>query len=110
MRAVLNPGGLFIMDALNARKARWIKLAGGKKRLITFDELYFKKEFIAELDANGFRVVEMVPVVNHFFTQFALSRIFYILGLRSFGFKVVSFLERFGGNNPWEWVVVCQKK
>jgi len=110
IRNSLRKDGIFIFDVLNARKTKWIKLVG-KRKIVTFDQLYYKDEIISELEENGFEVIDMAPVINHFFTQYSISKMSYLIGLKKIGYKLVSSLERLGSkNNPWEWVIVCQKK
>lgn len=110
IKKLLSKDGTLVFDVVNAKKGKWVKLAGGKKRQITYDKLYRRDDFLTEVEENGFKVISMYPVVNHFFTQYGASELTSKL-MPKLGYKIVNRLETFGRRkNPWEWVVVCKKK
>lgn len=108
---LLNKEGLFVLDAINERKARWIKLFGGKKRLVTFDKLYTLKELEEELRKNGFRVAKAIPTINSFFSQYTVSKFSKLFGMQRVGYVLVALMEKVKFfQNPWEWIVICRRE
>ncbi len=82
----------------------------GQKRYLVYDKLYLKKEFIQEMEENGFKVVKMFPVLNHFWMQTLLSRPFKLLGMKYTAIKIIKLLEELESAQPYQWVALCQKK
>ncbi len=109
IRKILKPSGIFIFDVVNFKKWKSIrnltKVLGRNKPLPVYDKFYNVKEIKKELKENGFKVVKMQPIINHFLIQYIISKIL----PNKLAFKIISWLDEFGGKNPWEWVVVCKK-
>ncbi len=101
--------GLLVFEVMNARKVRLIRKIIGQEKYFVYDKLYYKKEFISEMEQNGFKVVRLYPVLNNFWAQALLSKSFSLLGLSMLAKKIILWLE-FNSNNPYQWVAVCQKK
>lgn len=109
IRKVLKPGGFLIFEALNRKKHSLIRKIVGKDKYFIYDSLYELGEITAELESNGFEVVEAKPVINHFFTQYAVSRLSSAAGSKDLGKKIITIIENFRGN-PFGWVMICRKK
>ena len=106
----LPEGGYLVFEAMNRRVAGSLRKILGEKRYFVFDKLYSRKELAAELEENGFGLVRLYPVLNHFWLQALCSRPFKLLGWLKKAEKSVVFFERFLSQQPYEWVVLAQKK
>jgi hypothetical protein len=82
----------------------------GKSRYIVYDKLYTKQEIIQELEENNFTVIKMYPILNHFYTQSLLSRPFKLLKKHHHAEKIISFFEKITSSQPYEWIILAQKK
>lgn len=109
IRKVLKPGGFLVFEALNRKKHSLIRKLVGKEKYFIYDALYELGEITAEVESSGFEVVEAKPVINHFFTQYAVSRLSSAARNKDLGKKIIKIIENFGGN-PFGWVIVCRKK
>jgi len=101
--------GLLVFEVMNARKVKLIRRVIGKEKYFVYDKLYYKNEFIKEMEQNGFKVLSFYPVLNHFWSQALVSKSFSLSGLSSLAKSIISMLE-FKSSNPYQWVAVCQKK
>ncbi|HIH11231.1 TPA: methyltransferase domain-containing protein [Candidatus Woesearchaeota archaeon] len=108
VRRVLKPKGYFILDFLDKRTTRWLKIVG-KHKYAVYDELYIPKQFRKELADAGFEVVSVIPVVKHVFLQGVISKVSHFFYFWRFGWWSVRVLEKIPGT-PWEWVAVCKKR
>jgi len=101
--------GIVVFEVMNIKKIKLIRELVGQKKYFVYDELYTKEQFTKEMNDNGFDVLEMHPVLNHFWTQAFISKIFSILKLNNLAKKIILFFE-YKSKNPYEWVALCQKK
>lgn len=108
IRKVLKPGGYLVFEALNKKKHSFIRKLVGKDKYFIYDALYELGDISAELESNGFEIVEAKPVLNHFFIQYAISRLSISKG-NSLGKKIIGLIEKFTGQ-PFGWVIICRKK
>ncbi len=79
------------------------------RSLPVYDALYTEDEFRAEMDAFGFDVVSMRPILRHFDLQAWIS----YRGdkrLRPLSSLAVRFLEVMPGGAPLEWVAIVRKR
>ena len=95
-----------MFDAVNVCKFRQVRfvsrLLRRKSALVVYDEYFAKEDLRREMDAAGFEVVTFVPVVRHYFVQYALG----VLGFE----WLAARLEHVTSLAPLEWVVVCRKR
>lgn len=107
VRRVLEPGGLFVMDAINRRVSGPLREASPESYPI-YDELYRPGEVRAELAGAGLEVLELEPVQKFFRWQYR-SQV--LLGPRANRLNrlVVRGLERLPGREPLEWIVTCRR-
>ena len=108
-KKVLRPGGLLVCEVMNTRIIHPLRMLLGKKRYLLHDQLYTQREFQKEMEEQGFRVLRMYPVLNHFWLQAALSRPLLFLGLKGAARSLVFEGEQWISSQPYEWVAVCQK-
>lgn len=108
--SVLKPKGYFAFEALNQEVVLPLRWILGKERYFVYDKLYTKKDLIKELKTQGFRVIKLYPVLSHFWLQAVCSRPFTLLKMDQTAKKVIWYLEAFISSQPYEWVVLCQKK
>lgn len=109
--ARLAPGGMLVFDVVSkhvrdALDARAKEAPSGE--LNVYDATYTPELFRAEMDRNGFSVVELVPVLTHFGLQSWLSYKGDDVAPGLVG-AIVSVLERIPFGTPLEWVAVCRK-
>lgn len=108
--SALQPGGYLAFEAMNTKVVLPLRKLLGMKRYIVYDKLYTKGKLIQELEHNGFSVIALYPILNHFWLQALLTRPLTLLGWRKMALKVAYVLEQFPTHNPYEWLVLCQKK
>ncbi len=106
----LRPGGYLVFEAMNKKIVSPLRCVLGRKRYIVYDQLYQREELIKELEKNGFRVVKLYPLLNHFWSQAFFSRPLKLLGFKKTAQRLIHSLEQFPSENPYEWLVLCQKK
>jgi ubiquinone/menaquinone biosynthesis C-methylase UbiE len=110
IRRILKPDSYLIFDVLNTSRNQIIqkirKMKGTSK---VYEIDYYKKNFIKEIENNGFRVITMKPIINHFFREIFISKIGVWFGFRKLSLRLLKKMEKTPGN-CWEWVVLCQKK
>ncbi len=109
-QATLKEDGYFVFEVMNKDVVLPLRRILGKKRYFVYDKLYTKKEFIREMEENGFQVVALYPVLTHFWLQTVFSRPCNILKMKRTAEKIVFFFEKFPSRQPYEWIAVCQKK
>ena len=106
----LNDKGYLVFEAMNKEVVLPLRKILGKKRYFVYDHLYQKRQLINELNENGFQVIKLYPVLSHFRIQAVLSRPFKILGMHTFAQRLIKKGEHFPSDQPYEWIVLCQKK
>ncbi len=106
----LKENGFLVFEAMNRAVVKPLRLFLGKEKYFVYDKLYTKKELIRELDQNGFRVIKLYPILKRFYLQSLLSRPFKILKKNKTAEKIIRLIEKTSSTQPYEWLVVTQKK
>jgi hypothetical protein len=76
--------------------------------LDVYDETYTPETFRQEVQAHGFAVLRLVPVVTHFALQSSMSwRLDHRLPRASD--LLVRLLEKVPSPQPLEWIALCRK-
>jgi SAM-dependent methyltransferase len=108
----LKPGGLFMLDVVNRQvreclDAKMPNTSNGE--LQVYDVTYTPQEFHREMEAYGFSVISMIPVVRKFDLQ---SRLSYTFDHRSpkFSKLFIRFLECLPSKNPLEWIALSYRQ
>ena len=103
----LEPGGLFVMDAVNELASRPLREASPGDYPI-HDELYTRDRLRDELREAGLDLVSLEPVQKFYQWQYR-SQI--LLGPRSAGLNrlVIRGLERLPRRDGLEWIVTCRR-
>jgi ubiquinone/menaquinone biosynthesis C-methylase UbiE len=110
-RNILRKDGYLIFDAPNKRVEKLVRKIVGHDKYTVYDHLWDKDELISELAINGFYNIKLIPNIRHFWVQGAFSKSLSLMGLKTLSIKIVLFFEKVGyKGNPYEWVVICQKK
>ncbi len=109
-RSALCPGGYLAFEAMNKKVVLPLRKVLGMKKYIVYDKLYTEQELVREVEQNGFRVITLYPVLNHFWLQMVLSRPLKLLNANKIAAKLITSLEKWPLAQPYEWVVLCQKK
>jgi SAM-dependent methyltransferase len=107
VRRVLQPGGYFVMDAVNERLSTPLRKATPQEYPV-YDKLYRVDELREELRRAGLEPVELSPVQKYFRWQ---RRSQVLLGPRANWLNriVIRLLERLPRNEGLEWVVTCRR-
>ncbi len=111
----LKKDGYLIFEALNKNKVTKIRTLVEQIKLKqdnypVYDKLYQKKELVTELETAGFKIITIKPIVQHFWTQIIISKIFELIGMRMFAEKLINKIDTFNSKNPMQWLIICQKK
>jgi SAM-dependent methyltransferase len=107
IKRVLRPGGYFVMDAVNERFSKPLRMAHPEKYPV-YDKLYRLEELREELHKAGLEPVELLPVQKYFSWQYR-SQTFLGPRSRSANRMVIWALERLPRNEGLEWVVACRR-
>lgn len=106
----LKKNGFLMFDAINLKKAKKIRKIVGKDGYEVYDKLYTKKELIEELERNNFKNIRLLKSIKRFWTQMLISKISEKIKIQKIGMKIIKKLEKIKGGDPYEWIVICQKK
>ena len=104
---VLDPGGWFVFDAVNAVQSRPLREANPESYPI-YDKLYERTELVGELKSAGFTDIRL-QTVQKFYTMQFQSQI--LIGPRSkwLNRSVIRGLETLPRRDGLEWVVTCRR-
>jgi SAM-dependent methyltransferase len=107
LHRLLNPGGCFVLDAVNERVSRPLREAQPDEYPI-YDKCYRLEELQAELARAGLEPIEVQPVQRFFACQ---HRSQVLLGPRSRWANrlVIRGLELVPWRNSLEWIVTCRR-
>lgn len=111
LSSCLEPGGLLVFDVVGAavlQRTQERNPVRADGEIAIYDVAYSKKEFEREMQANGFTVIEMVPVLRHFHLQSLISYKGDDVAPRLVD-AMVRLLEAVPSREPLEWVAVCRK-
>lgn len=115
IRSILLDDGILIFDVVGKKMRDRIdsqltpaEVERIKGRLSVYDVSYLPSEFCDEMTDHGFEVVEMKPIVAHYFWQSKLSHRF-DKKLPGFAKRLVRAAEKIPSKQPLEWVAVCRK-
>ncbi len=106
----LKKDGYLVFEVMNRNTVLPLRKLLGRQRYFVYDKLYTKAEFTKEMCEHGFKVLKFYPVLSHFWWQTFLSRPFKLLHLFDLAQKLILLVEHKSSTNPYEWVVLCQKK
>jgi len=106
----LTKDGILVFECMNKTIVKPLRLLLGSSRYIVYDKLYTKKEIIQELEENNFKIIKMYPILNHFYTQSILSRPFKLLNQHHHAETIISLFEKIPSTQPYEWIILAQKK
>ena len=109
--ACLPRQGLFMLDVVNRTVRQKLDAKQPSRspgELDVYDETYSPETFRQEMQAHGFEVLRLVPVVTHFALQSSIS---YRLDHRlpTVSDLLVRMLEKMPSTQPLEWVALCRK-
>lgn len=110
VRRVLLDKGIFAFEALNLKKVKPVRKFVGEKKYNIFSEMFDRDKLCAELRENGFQVIKMFPHISHFWTEMLVSRVFSMIKLGRLAEMLITLMEKINSRNPYEWVVLCQKR
>jgi ubiquinone/menaquinone biosynthesis C-methylase UbiE len=107
VRRVLRPGGAFVLDAQNRAISLPHRRQKGLEKYPIYDVLYDRAELLAELAAEGFRVLRVEGILHHFPQQQRLNRL-RRFGLGALARVLIVLLDRLPGRSPSTWMVLNQ--
>ena len=108
LRRVLRPRGLFMVDALNRDVSYPYRLKRGLEHYPIYDALYRRDEIVAEVQAAGFEVVQVAPMIRHAPVQRTLNRLRRVR-LDALARAVIGALEYLPATRPSGWMLLCRK-
>jgi ubiquinone/menaquinone biosynthesis C-methylase UbiE len=111
LHSCLRPGGVVMFDVVNQHirdKLDSKTPAKPEGELDVFDVTYQREDFASEMDANGFELLRLEPVLNHFDLQSSIS---YRLDhrMKFISEPLVRLLEKIPSQHPLEWNATCRK-
>jgi ubiquinone/menaquinone biosynthesis C-methylase UbiE len=109
VKRVLNPGGVFIFEALNASMGDFAVQKAGLNQFRIYDELWSEETLHKEVEEAGFQLHTLFPIMNQFRFLWLLYQGFQKLRLSFFSPIILRFFDQFSSNHPYEWGVVCKK-
>ena len=74
-----------------------------------YQKLYSLSELKAELADNGFKILKIEASIKHFWLETLISKIFYYVGCKAIGIKIIRSIEKTGAQ-PFSWTVLCERK
>jgi len=107
IKRVLRPGGYFLMDAVNERFSKPLRIAHPEEYPV-YDKLYRPNELRKELSGAGLESVALLPVQKYFGWQYR-SQTFLGPRARWANRMVIWALERLPRTDGLEWVVTCRR-
>lgn len=111
IRSKLKMDGILIFDVVDKFTRNRLDSKGThdtENALPVYDVTYTKAEFNSEMAANGFDVISLRPVLNHFWIQYWISIKLYDI-FPEFHVKLINFFERIPTPAPLEWIAVCRR-
>jgi SAM-dependent methyltransferase len=110
VRSRLAPQGFFMFDLVNRSvREKLDRKAPPKDALPVYDVTYTKEGFVREMAANRFEVIQMQPVLSHFFWQSWISIKCYDIFPAAHE-KIIQALEKIPSKRPLEWVALCRPR
>ncbi len=109
-KSALRPGGYLAFEVMNKKVVQPLRKTVGMKHYIVYDKLYTRSELIMELKKNGFKVLKLYPILNHFWLQAFFSRPLKFMNAPKLAAKIINSIEKYASLQPYEWIVLCQKK
>jgi ubiquinone/menaquinone biosynthesis C-methylase UbiE len=105
----LKPEGFLIFEAPNYFTETKIRTRMRSPQLAVYDKLWKREEIMAEMEENKFKVLKLDNNISYFDIQVNISR-FHRLKLGALAKKLICGLDRYPSAQPYEWIVLCQKK
>ncbi|MFC1651546.1 methyltransferase domain-containing protein [Patescibacteria group bacterium] len=122
IKRILKPNGILIFEALNKDMGEYSKKASGILKPSAFekpvyDELWDRNDLIKELNASGFNVEKLYPVLNFFKYQHNFARVFnklsgilHVNTIKRFAKWVLRIWDIIPTKTTHQWEVIARKK
>lgn len=111
IRKVLKKDALLIFDAPNVLVEKKVRKIVGNEKYTVYDYFWNRDSVKKELESNGFYNIRLIPNIKLFWIEGGFSKLSSWIGFGGFFTRLIEFLENLSsGNNPYEWIVICQKK
>lgn len=110
----LEQDGILVFDVVNKPTRERIDAiesknnTGNSDKLSVYDIAYNEYEFCNEMKDHGFDVLQLVPIIKHYFLQSWISYKF-DRRLPMLTNTTVQLIEKLPTNYPLEWIAVCKK-
>lgn len=107
---LLDNKGILIFDAVHYEKIAFVRKMENSSQKIIYDKIYNRRQKLEEeLKIQGYEVMELKGVIQHFYPQAIVSRISHKLRMDKIGIKAIHLMEKMPFGRPLEWIVVCRK-
>ena len=107
---VLISDGLLIFEALNRRIGESIRRSAKLHGNTVYDYLWILDELKEELREAGFRVLKAHPIVNHYFLENFISKLFAPFVRTSIlGVGIIALIDIWKSKKCFQWEIICQK-
>lgn len=110
----LQQGGILVFDVVNKFTRERIDAieskdnTGNSDKLSVYDISYNENEFRKEMENYGFSILQLIPIVKHYFLQSWISYKF-DRRLPMLSNTTVQLIENLPTSSPLEWIAVCKK-
>jgi len=110
---VLKQDGYLVFEALNKNMAAFAFHEAGIGKKNIYDELWTQESLSQELTQNGFEIVKLIPIINHFKFSWKLQELVAKLFSRRLSKYPVTWLchliDLFSSSHNYQWEVIARK-
>ncbi|MDX9703638.1 MAG: class I SAM-dependent methyltransferase [Candidatus Auribacterota bacterium] len=107
IRKHLNDGGSLIFDVVNEKVSAPIREKGQETEYNIYDELYERDGFIAEMEAEGWKVERLIPVHPKFNLLYNIQ-VYIAPRSNRIAYGMMKFIENKFSSDSLEWIAVCK--
>jgi SAM-dependent methyltransferase len=105
---ILRPGGRLVFDAVNEVMSAPLRAKAEPGEFVHYDALLRPAELKQELQEAGF-VLESLTGVQHRYSLLMACQIYLAPRSGALARALMEVIDRIGGGEPLEWIVVCRR-
>lgn len=103
----LAPGGFVVFEVVNRQVTERVRLKEGCENYPIYDELYNETDFRAEMNAEGWRIYQLIPT-NPRYEWLYFMQIYLAPRSDLVAYRLMHWIEHSLSAKPLEWIAVCQ--